>query len=977
MAVDAWAAKEAEAEQALITRLFEHRGRPGSVFRVASVPLLERAAALDRLTAPLVAAYQLGAKVFTAWTHEPGGPFTVRVGGTHGFPVWQPDAGAGPGRLLFPPGATASAEGDAAAVLGGEVRARPFWARLGGVLDSAAAPADAVPGVIEEHAPFLSATPFCLLAIAVPVEPAEVEAERARVAEALHRDDQRIERGTADLARARLEARLADHTIASAAGLWRVHALAGAPDEATAAQVAALWAAATRPPAGTAHRLVPVGAPGPLRTALAATLAPTGPFAPAAPFTAGSAALAAVCRPPVQEVPGVQARATNPFDTAVDDTGGVDFGEVLDQAGAPVGRLRVPLAGLGRHTFVHGATGAGKSQAIRHLLTEFSRLGIPWVVLEPAKSEYASGMQERLDAVRDELPDPALADVHVIRPGDPDATPAALNPLRPEPGFSYQSHLDAFTDLAVASFDAESPFPEVLVQAVDRTVREAGWDPALTETVRALADRYTGGAAPAHPDIADLVRACHEVIDAKGYGREVAGNVHGFVDMRLGTLTTGTKRAAFTAGYPLSPARALDRNVVLELQDLGTDSDRALYMGLFLSRLGQAVRVRHARDPRPGRVRNVVVVEEAHRLLRDPERLTGAAARAVESFTDLLAEVRSQGVALVIAEQIPRKIAPDAVKNTAVKCMGRTPARDDRDFVGASVGLTEEQSREVVSLPPGVFGVHAEGFDRPVLARFPHVVEKGGARARDPAPLVEDLPPWFGRAAPGGAAVQRHLSWAAQHLEDPRMVLLCELSVVSHLAHEPMPRPARGAVAGLVGPLRGADGDDLAVDVLVGTLVASAVKARRRALGAYPAEELAEAVAAAVRAVLAGADARRPDPRWRGRLHQWLAVREALRSRPDDADPHPDTALWESWGVRYVSGRTIRDQRRNLERHSAMADGELADALLGVQRPGAIEKAARSLGYGLDRLPYLLRFLANRGDFDGVREQMLGAAGRR
>ncbi|MGB3186071.1 MAG: hypothetical protein WBG36_00770 [Ornithinimicrobium sp.] len=499
-------------------------------------------------------------------------------------------------------------------------------------------------GALEDHAPFLSATTFRLLAIAVPVAETHIEQEQARLRRMLHGESERLEAEWGSMARHRWQAQPEQHTASLTAGLWRIHLLCGADSEADTAQVAALWASVASGPGPAAYRLAPASTPGALQDAVSATLTAQDPFGLTAPFVAGSDTLATVCRPPLAEVPGVQARSVNPFDVATSGVGEVEFGQVLDVAKTAVGPMRVPLSSLGKHTFVHGATGAGKSQATRHLLTEFSRLGIPWVVLEPAKREYADGMQQRLAALSEEIADPDLRTVHVIRPGDPHATPVGLNPLQPEDGFAYQPHLDTLVDLMVAAFDADSPFPEVLAQGIMTAVRDAGWDPALTRPIRAVEALYADGERPAYPDVADLVRACHDVIDAKGYGREVAGNVHGFVDMRLATLTTGTKRAAFTSGYPLSLTKVLQRNVVLELQDLGSDADRALYMGLFLARLSQAVRVRHGLDPQEVRLRNVVVVEEAHRLLRNPEGLEGAPARAVESFTDLLAEVRSQGV---------------------------------------------------------------------------------------------------------------------------------------------------------------------------------------------------------------------------------------------------------------------------------------------------------------------------------------------
>ncbi|MGB3592725.1 MAG: hypothetical protein WA994_00985 [Ornithinimicrobium sp.] len=966
--------EEAAGSRQLITRLFDHHGEAMSAVRYASVPRLHRPDALTQLTSPLAAAYQSGAKVFALWQHHRRGPFTVHVGGSHGFPSISGQDARTPGRILFPPGAQGSSVGDAAEGLGASLASTPSWVRLGAVLDPAAAMAGDHMETLEDHAPFLSATTFCLLSIAVPVAADHVEQEQARLRRMLHGESERLEAEWGGMARQRWQAQLEQHTAALTAGLWRIHLLCGADTPAEAAQVAALWASVARGPGPEAYRLAPASAPGSLQEAVSSTLTAQDPFSLSAPFVAGSATLATVCRPPLDEIPGIQARTTNPFDVATPGVGEIEFGQVLDVAKSAVGPMRVPLSSLGKHTFVHGATGAGKSQATRHLLTEFSKLGIPWVVLEPAKQEYADGMHQRLTDLGEKIPDPELRSVHVIRPGDPHATPVGLNPLQPEEGFPYQPHLDTLVDLMVAAFDADSPFPEVLAQGIMTAVKDAGWDPALSRPIRAVEQLYADGERPAYPDVADLVRACHEVIDAKGYGREVAGNVHGFVDMRLATLTTGTKRAAFTSGYPLSLSKVLRHNVVLELQDLGSDADRALYMGLFLARLSQAVRVRHGADPQEGVVRNVVVVEEAHRLLRNPEGLEGASARAVESFTDLLAEVRSQGVALIIAEQIPRKIAPDAVKNTAVKCMGRTPAQDDRDFVGAAVGLTDEQSREVVSLPPGVFAVHTDEDDRPVLVQFPYVEERTRGAASDPAALVDSLPSAFGSSAAAGAANQQDVAWAAQALGHPPLVTLCELVLLAHLMHEPLP-VIKPELLRTVLPSLDVKADRAALDVTIGSASLSGVKARSGVLGEYRPEALAEVVAATIRDRLHGGLGGLPDPKWRSRFHRDNFVSRQLDDRDPNTPPHPDTPTWASWGMLHLDGRTSGEQRIALRRSATYRGHDRRIVLLGARRPGALESAVATTGYDFEGgLRILTRFIANRADIKFITDQLVQAA---
>src|SRR6202035_3478441 len=148
--------------------------------------------------------------------------------------------------------------------------------------------------------------------------------------------------------------------------------------------------------------------------------------------------------------------------------------------------------------------------------------------------------------------------------------------------------------------------------------------------------------------------------------------------------------------------------------------DKAFLMGTVLIRLAEHLRLRQrAEGPAVPRLRHLSVFEEAHRLLRQPRGPDGAAAHAVEMFAGLLAEIRAYGEGLIIAEQIPAKIIPDAVKNTAVKIVHRLPAADDRETVGATMNMTDAQSRYLVTLPPGQAAVFTDGMDYPVLAAMP------------------------------------------------------------------------------------------------------------------------------------------------------------------------------------------------------------------------------------------------------------------
>ncbi|MGW5686920.1 hypothetical protein [Nonomuraea sp. NPDC003754] len=163
-------------------------------------------------------------------------------------------------------------------------------------------------------------------------------------------------------------------------------------------------------------------------------------------------------------------------------------------------------------------------------------------------------------------------------------------------------------------------------------------------------------------------------------------------------------------------------------------------------------------------------------------------------FASLLAEIRAYGEGLVIAEQIPAKLVPDVIKNTAIKIVHQLPAADDRDAVGATMNLTDAQSAYIVTLPPGEAAVFTTGMDFPLLVRMPD----GSSREQAPSCTASaaEIVASRSRTCPSECAeapcTLRQTATARRVLEDePRLVVWAELSVLAHLTGQNMPVPAR------------------------------------------------------------------------------------------------------------------------------------------------------------------------------------------
>ena len=648
--------------------------------------------------AALIAAYHagVGAKgngqgaVAIGWVrHSAGGPVQFLAAGS-GLIGSQDD---GEVLLTLPGGARAQPlpRGALAALMS----QLPCWRAIGGISDGLLPEAErrtgerpfGAPPSLEECLLAVWPGPFGWLLVAEPVTGGEIGEIAGQVARREEEAAGQAERFAERAVEARrLHLRHAELRQGVSTGLWRVRLAAGGADADAATRVAGL-VCASADLAGLPYAVAPP-ADGDTRS-LSELMAGTGPAlaggdaALSHPCYASTELVAALARPPEREVPGVRLVLRPDFDVtpesaapqsaapesaAPESAGGreaITVGEVLDRSRRPAGPLVLPLASLNRHVFVCGATGSGKSQTVRALLEAATRAGIGWLVVKPAKAEY------RLMAAR-------LAsgpEVVRIRPGESDAIAAGLNPLEPAADtagrrFPLQTHADLVKALFIASFRSEEPFPQVLSAALTRVYEDTGWDMALGETIAADPN-------PRYPSLTDLQRAAIRIVREIGYSQRITDDVLGFIKVRLSSLRLGTTGRFLEGGHQLDFDKLLRTNAVLEIEDMGDDSDKAFLMGTVLIRLAEHLRMEHRASAGEVRLRHLTVIEEAHRLLRRPEApgsgSAGAAAHAVEMFAGLLAEIRAYGEGLIIAEQIPERLVQDVIKNTAVKITHRLP----------------------------------------------------------------------------------------------------------------------------------------------------------------------------------------------------------------------------------------------------------------------------------------------------------------
>ncbi|CYW03721.1 ATP-binding protein [Streptococcus suis] len=359
--------------------------------------------------------------------------------------------------------------------------------------------------------------------------------------------------------------------------------------------------------------------------------------------------------------------------------------------------VQLSLPSLASHTFITGSTGTGKSNTVYQLLAQARKKSIKFLVVEPAKGEYKQvfGSDE---------------DVAVFGT-NPTITPLLkINPFSFPEGIHILEHLDRLVELFNVCWPMYAAMPAVLKKAIEQAYQDCGWD--LISSVNTYSKTI-------FPTFADVLRTIREIIDSSEYDNDNKGAYKGALLTRLESLTTGIYQLMFTEDE-ISSEKLFDENVIVDLSRLGSSETKSLIMGLLILKMQEYRMVSSQGMNR--QLRHVTVLEEAHNLLKrtSTEQATESSnllGKSVEMLTNAIAEMRTYGEGFIIADQAPGLLDLAVIRNTNTKIILRLPEYSDRELVGKSANLNEEQINELAKLPKGVAAVYQNEWLEPVLCK--------------------------------------------------------------------------------------------------------------------------------------------------------------------------------------------------------------------------------------------------------------------
>ena len=357
---------------------------------------------------------------------------------------------------------------------------------------------------------------------------------------------------------------------------------------------------------------------------------------------------------------------------------------------------------LSKHVLIVGMPGTGKTTFSINLMLQFAERNIPFLIVEPTKTEYRALIEQ-------------LPDIQIFTPGNVSVSPFIINPFIPLKGITVEQYKPVLVSAFMAAFSMPSPLDLLFQNAIQQCYTKYGWKDYSTSDD---SDVTIFG-------LHEFILVFKKLLQTSNYSKDVKSNLETAGVMRLMNLIDMNSNI-YDSINTIPIEDLISRPTIIELNSIENMEQKALIMALLLVDVCAYNKINSLSIGT--RLKNVLMIDEAHVLLspegRGDNSDISAGSSTVSSLQRMLKEIRAYGTGVIIADQSPSKVTHDIIAATDTKIMFRLVEASERRLIANSTNMDAEMEETLSCLQVGEAYVYSTAFNKPQLVMTEDIREK-------------------------------------------------------------------------------------------------------------------------------------------------------------------------------------------------------------------------------------------------------------
>ncbi len=354
----------------------------------------------------------------------------------------------------------------------------------------------------------------------------------------------------------------------------------------------------------------------------------------------------------------------------------IHLGNPIDESGKVLSNKYVLFGTnqMNMHLGVFGNTQSGKTTSVINLTGQAITLGINPVVLIPSKSYEWWVLMLMFPEIR------------IFTCGRSDIANLVINIWNPPKNVQISKWVDRVVEVWTLWFPNDQVISMHIEDVIYTVYKSCGWNLRANTKGRPIL-------------LEDLVDAAREVSEKLDYGDEVKSNLYGALVARIKSILRKPALVdMLNTPTGLTIEELLAHPTIIDLDSL-SGNDKILLIGILVAAISEYKLANPTNN-----VTNLLVLEEAHYLLGRTDNVgeanSGVRLQAINAFIEMLRTVGGTGLGVVLIDQSPTSLVPQAIK-IVVNLIIHALSDDDQTLMGKHARCTDSQTEHIGGMAVG------------------------------------------------------------------------------------------------------------------------------------------------------------------------------------------------------------------------------------------------------------------------------------